>query len=265
MIQFNIYPGGKRRIVTFSYDDGSVQDVRLIEMFNKYGVKGTFHLNGRNYIGKSDEELQRIANIYSGHEISCHTVHHGWPANMPNVSIVNETLEDRRILEKLAGYPVYGMSYPSGSYSDRAVEVMRACGIVYSRTTIPNKNFALPENFMVWHPTCHHRDAMPLLPEFTDNLDSEWKRPLFYIWGHSHELRTEENWDYMEKIVSTLAGSDKIWYATSMEIYEYITAQRMLRVSVDEKILYNPTSTDVWVEKDKKDIICIPAGKTVVI
>ena len=110
MIQYNVYPGGVKKIVTFSYDDGHANDKRLIELFNKYGVKGTFHLNGIKYIGMSDAELSEVARIYEGHEIACHTVHHGWPANMPNVSVVNETLDDRKILEKIAGYPVIGMS-----------------------------------------------------------------------------------------------------------------------------------------------------------
>ena len=44
MIQFHVYPGGKKRIVTFSYDDGHPNDVRRIELFDKYAVKGTFHL-----------------------------------------------------------------------------------------------------------------------------------------------------------------------------------------------------------------------------
>ena len=49
MIEFNVFPGGKRRIVTFSYDDGHFNDERLIEMFDRYGVKATFHLNGEKY------------------------------------------------------------------------------------------------------------------------------------------------------------------------------------------------------------------------
>ena len=49
MIQFHVYPGGKKRIVTYSYDDGHKNDERLIALFNKYKVKGTFHLNGKNY------------------------------------------------------------------------------------------------------------------------------------------------------------------------------------------------------------------------
>ena len=263
MIQFNIYPGEKRRIVTFSYDDGHANDKRLIELFNKYGVKGTFHLNGIKYALMSDKELQDVAKIYEGHEIACHTVHHGWPANMPNISIVNETIDDRKILEKIAGYPVVGMSYPSGSYNDKVMDILSACGIAYSRTVLSTKNYALPDNFLCWHPTCHHRDALPLVDEFMKNLDSQWKRPLFYIWGHAHELISEEHWEYMEKLVSSLAGSDKIWYATNIEIYDYMTAQRSLKISADETVFTNPTAIDVWVEKDKTQVIYIPAGQTV--
>ena len=35
----------KKKAITFSYDDGDTQDIRMIEIFNKYGLKGTFNLN----------------------------------------------------------------------------------------------------------------------------------------------------------------------------------------------------------------------------
>lgn len=150
MIQYHIYPGGLRRVVSFSYDDGSENDARFIALLNRYGVKGSFHLNGKNYIGKSKEELAAVRALYAGHEISCHTVSHGWPSRMPPASLAREVLEDRRILEEIAGYPVTGMSYPSGSYSKEVTDVLRACGIVYARTTGDTHRFALPEDFLVW-------------------------------------------------------------------------------------------------------------------
>ncbi|MBR6726588.1 MAG: polysaccharide deacetylase family protein, partial [Clostridia bacterium] len=148
MIQYHVYPGGKKRIVTFSYDDGHHNDERLVALFNKYGVKGTFHLNGKKYIGKTEEELEEYRKRYEGHEIACHTLTHGWPARMPLASLTNEIMEDRRILEHMAGYPVIGMSYPSGSYSDEAIVAHRACGIVYSRTVDSHKRFLLPNDFL---------------------------------------------------------------------------------------------------------------------
>ena len=36
---------GKLKAVTFSYDDGVMMDKRLVEIFNRYGMKATFNLN----------------------------------------------------------------------------------------------------------------------------------------------------------------------------------------------------------------------------
>ena len=60
MIQFNIFPGGLTRIVTFSYDDGPANDVRLVALFNKYGVKGTFHLNSMKYLDKTEDVVDAV-------------------------------------------------------------------------------------------------------------------------------------------------------------------------------------------------------------
>lgn len=263
MIQYHVFPGGKRRVLTFSYDDGSPGDVRLVEMFNQAGVKGTFHLNGKNYLGASDGRKAEVRALYEGHEIACHTVSHGWPAHMPPQSVVKETFEDRKILEDIAGYPVVGMSYPSGSYNAEAAAAMRACGIVYSRTTLATNRTVMPEDFMTWHPTCHHKNAPPLVEKFMETLDSEWTPPLAYIWGHSHEFRNEEDWALMQDILDKVAGCEKIWFATNIEIYRYVMAQRMLAVSADEKTFSNPSAIDVWVERDKTELLKIPAGMTV--
>ncbi len=39
------FPDGKCKAATFSYDDGVKADIKLIKIFDKYGVKGTFNLN----------------------------------------------------------------------------------------------------------------------------------------------------------------------------------------------------------------------------
>ena len=265
MIQYHVYPGGKKRVVTFSYDDGSKNDARLIALFNKYGVLGTFHLNGIDFCNVDAETENTLRARYAGHEVACHTLRHGWPARMPAQAVVREVTEDRKVLERLFGYPVIGMSYPSGSYDKDVISAMRACGIVYSRTTKNTMKFPFPEDYMEWHPTCHHKDALPLCEQFMRDLDSQWTRPLLYIWGHSHEFRTEEDWAYMEKVVTTVAGCDKIWYATNIDIYNYVAAQALLQISYDETMFYNPTAYDLWVERDKRDIIKIPAGERIVV
>ena len=96
MIQLHVYPDGKKRIVTFSYDDGHTNDIRLIELFDNYGVKGTFHLNSKTISTYNDEQMTEIKERYKNHEISCHTVSHGWPSKIPSASLVGEIIENLR-------------------------------------------------------------------------------------------------------------------------------------------------------------------------
>ena len=51
-VVFDCFPGGKRKALTMSYDDGRVQDRRLVEIFNRHGIRGTFFLNS----GKLDRD-----------------------------------------------------------------------------------------------------------------------------------------------------------------------------------------------------------------
>ena len=67
----------------------------------------------------------------------------------------------------------------------------------------------------------------------------------------------------MEEVVKALAGNDKIWYATNIEIYRYTEAQKRLVISADETMFYNPSDVTVYVERNKTEIIEIPAGASV--
>lgn len=260
MIEYHVFPEGRRRIVTFSFDDGHKNDERLVALFQKYQIKATFHLNGKK---ADDEQITAWKKLYKGHEIACHTVSHGWPTGMPTQAVIKETVENRMFLENISDMPVNGMSYPSGLYNDSVKQAMKMCGIVYARTTKNTMHFSLPGDFMEWHPTCHYKGASECCDFFLKHLDVRFSEPLFYIWGHSHEFTTEEEWQNFEQVLQKLSGNDKIWYATNMDIYQYITAQKSVLISADEKCFYNPTAIDVWLEKDKKEIIYVPAGKVV--
>lgn len=262
MIQFHVYPGGVKRVVTFSFDDGHPNDARLIAMMNQYGLRGTFHINKLPQQNSAEALNAELQAVYGTHEMACHTLSHGWPSRMPLSSLVTEIMQNRAELERISGYPVVGMSYPSGSYSAEVKSVMAACGIQYARTTKNTDDFDLPEDLLEWHPTCHFKSAAPAVARFLQGLDSQWVKPLLYIWGHSHELRCEQDWTDLDRLFSSLAGHPEIWYATNGELADYLQAQRMLKVSVDETHFHNPSAIAVWVERDKCERLCIPAGQS---
>ena len=252
-IIFDKFKDGKTSIVTMSFDDGCEGDRRLVKLFDKYGIKGTFHLiSSRNNLPSEE---------YKGHEISAHQVNHAYTNIIPLSDQYEEWFECRKDLEKYAGYIVRGASYPYGIFSEEIINIAKSAGIVYSRTTKATKGFGFPDDFMMWHPTCHFTDALGLTDAFLERANS-WGRCLFYIWGHSYELRTEEDWQKMEELCQKISNNESIWYATNIEIYDYMTAQKSLQISADKTICHNPSSIDVWITVGN-ETVKIPKGETV--
>lgn len=258
-IRFQYYPGGKKKALTMSYDDGQLHDLRLLEIFNKYGIKGTFHLNS-DMLGKEKfVSREQVAAAYVGHEVSVHSLTHPFLERISDEELVHEITEDRRILESLCGYPVRGMSYPFGTYTQELIGKLRTLGMQYSRTVKNSGNFNLPVDFMEWHPTAHHCD--PKLMERLEKFKAhKYPMPLFYVWGHSYEFPQMNNWHVIEEFCAAAANDPDVWYATNIEIFDYVTAMRSLRFSADRTMVYNPSAIDVWVGVDGQPVRC-PAGK----
>ena len=155
-VTLNTYPYGKTKAVTLSYDDGRIYDRQLVELCNRYGMKATFHLNSGFFGREGYITGEEVGKLYEGHEVSVHTLTHPFLNRVPRERVCEEIRQDRVNLERAVNYPVRGMSYPFGAYDDEVLRLLRAQGIVYSRTTLATNSFDLPKDFLQWHPTCHH-------------------------------------------------------------------------------------------------------------
>lgn len=264
-----LFPMGKKKALTFSYDDGEKQDIRLCQLFNKYGMKGTFNLNsGLMTVEPSEKStkvaLSQIPEVYRGHEVAVHTANHPFLEKMTTSEIAVEIFDDKRTLEKYTGYVVRGMAYPFGTYNEDVIRIASDLGIKYSRGVHSHHGFALPTKWLEMPATCHQADekAFDIAKTFVEeNATKDWRSThgwLFYIWGHSYEYRTEEDWARMEKLCAYLSNRDDVWYATNIEIYDYIEAYRSLEYSVDRKMVYNPSAHDLWLMR-AGEVYKIPA------
>ncbi len=271
---FMLYPGFKTKALTFSYDDGPKEDRHFIDLLNKYSLKGTFNLNSGLMPEKKDLNdrvaIEEISQLYKGHEVAVHTEHHPFLEKMILSVVTTEILNDRRNLEKYVDYPVRGMAYPFGTYDERVIESCRACGIKYSRTTEAHHKFTLPTSWLKMPSTCHHADER--LFELADKfVNSSPKKEsffttdgwLFYVWGHTYEFRTDEDWARIEDFFKLVSNREDVWYATNIEIHDYIEAYRALEYSVDLQRVYNPSAIDVYLVHDEKNYKKIPAGKAI--
>ena len=143
-----LFPGGKTRALVLSYDDGPVQDRRLIQLLNQYQLKGTFHLNSGRLGMEGVVQASELKDLYAGHEVSAHTVNHPGLPDLSADAIRAEVLEDRRNLEKLVGYPVRGMSYPFGPYNQKVIDAIHPLGIEYARTIQDTHGFEIVNHFI---------------------------------------------------------------------------------------------------------------------
>ncbi len=224
---------GKLKAVTFSYDDGVTQDRRLIEIFNRYGIKATFNLNsgllGKDgkltYSGKSvahnKVSPEEVKALYAGHEVAVHTLTHPHLPALSDEEITEQVENDRLRLSELAGYEVIGMAYPGGgvNFDLRVADVIaRSTGVKYARTTVHTFDFELQTDLFVFNPTVHHNDSVRCMKMIDDFLALETDTPkLLYIWGHSYEFDFNDNWDFAEEMCRRLAGREDIFYGTNRD------------------------------------------------
>lgn len=271
---FMRFPGGKLKALTFSYDDGVEQDVKLIEIFKKHGLRATFNLNSGQYApegmkwpeGQIHRRMSesRVSELYAqdGIEVAVHGSTHPWLDHMPQNMCTKDLMDDREKLEQQFGTIVRGMAYPFGTYNDTVVESMRSVGIVYSRTVHSTHAFDMPSDWMRLPATCHHNDPELMILAHRFLEDSSWGRPwMFYLWGHSYEFEERNNWQVMEEFCDLMAGRDDIWYATNIEIYDYQDAFKRLLFSMDGRVVKNPTAYELWFFLNGKEYSVAP-GET---
>ena len=74
-------------------------------------------------------------------------------------------------------------------------------------------------------------------------------------------VNDKNNWEVIENFTEKLGNREDIWYATNIEIYDYVKAYENLQTSVDKKIVHNPSAIDVWVYIDGKTYV-VKGGET---
>ena len=275
------FPEGKMKAVTLSYDDGVRDDIRFAEILNAHGMKGTFNINSAS-LGREGkltaEEIDKYL-LSCGHEVAVHGEFHMAPGIVTPAQCMTDVLNCRKSLEDTFGRIIRGMAYPdsgitkmhNGNDYEKIRTYLEGMGIVYSRTLSgDNDSFLLPTDWYAWMPTAKHTN--PKLKEWCDRFNAiedkgyaanRYPR-LFYLWGHTYEFPKDNNWDVIEDFCERIGGREDTWYATNIEIYEYVEAYLSLVRSADNTRIYNPTLKTVWFWAES-EIYSVAPGETVVL
>ena len=80
--------------------------------------------------------------------------------------------------------------------------------------------------------------------------------------GTQLRIRFKDNWEIIEDFADRVAGHDDIWYATNIEVYDYVKAYENLIFDATLTTVTNQSAIDVWFVLERREIK-VGAGQTV--
>lgn len=224
------------KAITFSYDDGVTQDIRLIELLNKYGLKCTFNLNSellghKGMLSRLGSKISHykihpedVKYVYDGHEVAVHTLTHPNLTQQSDEEVIRQVETDRVNLSELVGYEVVGMAYPCGGVNndDRVADIIKSnTGVRYSRTITNTDSFAPRSDLYRFDPNVYHVLQYDRMLEMGKRfIEMKPESPqIFYVWGHSYEMDIDSSyWLRLEDFFEMISGRNDVFYGTNSEI-----------------------------------------------
>lgn len=212
------------------WDDGVINDVRLIALLRTYNAKATFNLNpglhGKErssgnwtykgeFQGKTIEYkagklgLGEIKDVYDGFEVASHGWTHKGAKNTPVEGMLKEAVDARNWLEDLFQKECPGYAWPGGQVTMESADALKEAGFAYGRTTRNTDNVLNYEHPLLLDSSCHFRN-----PAFRQIMEKAREGSgYFYFWGHSYEMMdVPEMWqDFEEKLKAISENPDNEW------------------------------------------------------
>lgn len=195
-----------------SFDDGTVYDKRFVQLLNQYGIKGTFNLNSglEDFVWYYEDKfpirrhtLSEVGDLYRGHEIASHSLHHHWLNTLTPPQLSREIGEDCDALKKMFGLQEIGFGVPFTACGAREIKILRKY-VRYIRLSEFSDTFALPKD--PYHIPIHglYNDA-DIREKITLFAGSALENALFVMAGHSYELEVLDHWEYMERLLQFIS------------------------------------------------------------
>lgn len=229
-------------IVTTSWDDGTVTDVRLAELLEKYSIEGTFYIPKSypdNLLPKED-----IVALGKKFEIGAHSVTQPYLTKVTPAEAKREVEDSKIYLEDLLGHNISMFAYPRGNYNEIIKKIVKDCGFAGARTCDPG-GFNLPQDPYQGHITLFASNGSPLMAlkiwwkshlwKVSPLLDWESRAKLlfdlalpkggvYHIYGHSMEFERSRTWDKLERVLDYISNREGVRYMVNGEIFSNLDA-----------------------------------------
>ena len=232
----------KKVIVTTSWDDGHILDLKLAELLKKYNLKGTFYIapECHEILPQNRLSQEQVLALSKDFEIGVHTMTHPDMRLLTDEQIKREISDSKKLLEKWTGGPVKSFCYPSGKYLLKQKQVVREVGFVLARTVkqfsfdVTKDPYEMPTSI---HAYDHWLDVwkIAVFARFNpfkffkyyrhwDNLAIDMFEcvlkdgGVFHLWGHSWEIENHKDWNRLERVFQYISNKVGVQYLTNGEL-----------------------------------------------
>ena len=229
-----------RCVVTTSWDDGHLFDLRLADLLASYDVAGTFYVAPHNVEFPSRALLNErgVHELSQFVEVGSHSVRHIRFTELSDAAVRTELRDSRDHLEQLLGRDVTAFCYPGGAHSPRHRDLLIEAGFRVGRTCEAGQlrvgdPLAMPVTMHARTLAGLDLDALAITRDRPlravhhlrswESMAIDWfERALteggvFHLWGHSWELDLTRSWERLERVLEQISGHPEVAYLTNSE------------------------------------------------
>jgi len=239
-------------IITTSWDDGHVLDLKVADLLDKHGLTGTFYI-ARQYLDERMTDIQ-LRGLSQGHELGAHTLTHPTLTDIDDTQAREEIIGSKSWLEDVIGKSVTSFCYPKGIYTAIHRDIVQDAGYSMARTVVPYQ-FTVNDPFQM--PTTLHVYPFPLRPikglrGFRTRLqpirrfmpqrsrlnvpftaltswtslakalldEAQQQDGIWHLWGHSWEIEKFDMWSQLDDILA-IASTYQAYAKTNTETISF--------------------------------------------
>ena len=205
------------KIVSLSFDDGTIYDKRFIDLLNKYGLRATFNLNSglKDFIWYYEDKpirrlnLEESKEIYKGHEVASHSLTHPYFSSLDEKRQIREVEEDILNLEKIFSRKIEGFAFPFIDQTEANIQVVKNnIDLKYIRCSIFTEKILPKDRYHVGINALYDdKDIYEKLERYKSNI---LPNSLFVIAGHSYKFEVKNDWEKIEKLLKYLKENDEL-------------------------------------------------------
>ena len=206
-----------------SIDDGTIYDKKVIEIFNKYNIKGTFNLNSGldDFVWYlNDKPIERLSlkdnvDLYKGHEVASHSLTHPHLTQCSGEHIVYEVGQDIVNLENIFHQQINTFAFPFHDLEERCIDVIKHLhNIKVIRISEIDISYQITDLHHVKITSLDIHDALNRFDEFVNDPNAK----LFVFVSHAYDFEVNNTYQKLEELCKRVSENKTIKNITMREL-----------------------------------------------